>query len=149
MCFRPQTDIMTAEEDITVYKVFTSVVDEIPSYMAHYESPYAHFFYGTVIEEQEFVCHKFGEHSDTRTFLECRGYHNIFGFHSFKFKKDAFKEKYFLNIESAKDNEINNVFECIIPKGSRYMRGVDAFNHANYVSERIKPIKPLKHGKTS
>lgn len=55
--------------------------------------------------------------------------------HSYRYKKDA---NFMIN-----DFE-QVIFECVIPKGTEYYKGIDAIGQENYASKKIRFVKQVK-----
>lgn len=131
MCFKPlkYDCIETAEDDIYVAKVFRKFNKSGENI---YAAPYrVWYFYGPMNSGTEFTCEHFGYFEPV-----ANGFGDYQGFHSFAKTEDALD---LLSWNAAEWREEQyTVFICVIPKGTRYMYGVDANGRTNFVSEKFR-----------
>lgn len=124
-----------AEEDITCYKI----LEECPLEDCPYKTPYMEEL---IKREIIYGIYNFVGLGDRKA--KTNGEYVYIGkgyIHTYKFSVNADSMREGLSFVF--DN-ICHIFECIIPKGTKYYEGRDSLNFMSYASEQIKFIKKVK-----
>ena len=137
MCFYSQTKrFKVADRDITCYKMLSIPESYFVGVNEALKTPYAN----TVVSKDIWsgklpftACGKFQAEKIESGI--CKGFYTITSgvIHTFKY---SFQAKKCLGEDSV-------LFECVIPKGTRYIEGDDGYSSC-YASEKIKFVKKFK-----